>query len=113
MAVQFAGNDHVIEFNDVHHVCLESNDAGAVYSGRDWTWRGTVIRFNKFWEITGFEDRGCVGVYLDDMLCGTHVHGNLFWRVTRATVTVEVETVSSKTTSMWIVHPVYMSMHAR
>ncbi|HCL28722.1 MAG TPA: hypothetical protein DIC52_09835 [Candidatus Latescibacteria bacterium] len=86
MAVQFAGNDHVIEFNDVHHVCLESNDAGAVYSGRDWTWRGTVIRFNKFWEITGFEDRGCVGVYLDDMLFGTHVHGNLFWRVTRATV---------------------------
>jgi len=41
MAVQFAGNDHVIEFNDVHHVCLESNDAGAVYSGRDWTWRVT------------------------------------------------------------------------
>ena len=86
MAVQFAGNDHVIEFNDVHHVCLESNDAGAVYSGRDWTWRGTVIRYNRFWEITGFEDRGCVGVYLDDMLCGTRVHGNLFWRVTRATM---------------------------
>lgn len=86
MAIQFAGNDHVIEFNDVHHVCLESNDAGAIYSGRDWTWRGTVIRHNKFWEITGFEDRGCVGVYLDDMLCGTHVHGNLFWRVTRATM---------------------------
>lgn len=86
MAIQFAGNDHIIEFNDVHHVCQESNDAGAVYSGRDWTWRGTIIRYNRFWEITGFEDRGCVGVYLDDMLCGTHVHGNLFWRVTRATM---------------------------
>jgi hypothetical protein len=86
MAVQFAGNDHVIEFNDVHHVCQESNDAGAVYSGRDWTWRGTIIRYNRFWEITGFENRGCVGVYLDDMLCATHVHGNLFWRVTRATM---------------------------
>ena len=86
MAVQFAGNDHVIEYNDVHHVCQESNDAGAVYSGRDWTWRGTAVRYNRFWEITGFEDRGCVGVYLDDMLCGTHVHGNLFWRVTRATM---------------------------
>lgn len=86
MAVQFAGNDHVIEFNDIHHVCEESNDAGAVYSGRDWTWRGTVIRYNRFCHITGFEDRGCVGVYLDDMLCGTHVHGNLFYRVTRATM---------------------------
>ena len=84
MGVQFAGNDHTIEFNDIHHVCLESNDAGAIYSGRDWTWRGTVIRHNRFWEITGFEDRGCVGVYLDDMLCGTLIYGNLFYRVTRA-----------------------------
>jgi hypothetical protein len=86
MAVQFAGNDHVIECNDIERVCTESNDAGAIYSGRDWTWRGTVIRYNRFRDIQGFEGRGCVGVYLDDMLCGTHVHGNLFWRVTRATM---------------------------
>ena len=84
MAVQFTGNDHLIAHNDIHHVCLESNDAGAIYSGRDWTWRGTVIRDNLMWEITGFENRGCVGVYLDDMLCGTEVTGNLFYRVTRA-----------------------------
>ncbi len=84
MAIQFAGNDHLIAHNDIHHVCQESNDAGAIYSGRDWTWRGTVIRHNLLWEITGFEDRGCVGVYLDDMLCGTQVTGNLFYRVTRA-----------------------------
>ncbi|MFC1526489.1 right-handed parallel beta-helix repeat-containing protein, partial [Candidatus Latescibacterota bacterium] len=84
MAVSFSGNDHVIELNDIHHVCLESNDAGAIYSGRDWTWRGTIIRHNLFYEITGFEGRGCVGVYLDDMLCGTVIFGNLFYRVTRA-----------------------------
>ncbi|MBT6627954.1 MAG: right-handed parallel beta-helix repeat-containing protein, partial [Gemmatimonadetes bacterium] len=84
MAIQFAGNDHLIAHNDIHHVCQESNDAGAIYSGRDWTWRGTVIRHNLLWEITGFEDRGCVGVYLDDMLCGTQITGNLFYRVTRA-----------------------------
>lgn len=84
MAVQFTGNDHLIAHNEIHHVCLESNDAGAIYSGRDWTWRGNVIRDNLLWEITGFEDRGCVGVYLDDMLCGTRITGNLFYRVTRA-----------------------------
>jgi len=84
MAVSFNGNDHLIEYNEIHHVCLESNDAGAMYSGRDWTWRGTVIRHNLLYEITGFEDRGCVGVYLDDMLCGTRIYGNLFYRVTRA-----------------------------
>ena len=84
MAVFFSGNDHAIEFNEIHHVCTESNDAGAIYSGRDWTWRGTVIRHNLLYEITGFEGRGCVGVYLDDMLSGTLIYGNLFYRVTRA-----------------------------
>ena len=84
MAVMFSGNDHVMEFNEIHNVCLESNDAGAIYAGRDWTMRGTVIRHNYFHEITGFRDRGCVGVYLDDMFCGTKIYGNVFYRVTRA-----------------------------
>jgi hypothetical protein len=84
MAVMFSGNEHVIEFNEIHNVCLESNDAGAIYAGRDWTMRGTVIRHNYLHHITGFEDRGCVGVYLDDMFCGTKIYGNVFYRVTRA-----------------------------
>lgn len=83
-AIGFSGNDHVIEFNEIHNVCLESNDAGAIYSGRNWTWRGTAIRFNYFHDISGFQNKGCVGVYLDDMLCGTIVYGNIFWRVTNA-----------------------------
>ena len=83
-AISFSGNEHIIEFNEIHNVCLESNDAGAIYSGRDWTWRGTVIRFNYFHDISGFKGKGCMGVYLDDMLCGTIVYGNIFQRVTRA-----------------------------
>jgi len=84
MAVSFGGNDHLIEFNEIHNVCLESNDAGAIYAGRDWTMRGTVIRHNYLHDITGFRGRGCVGVYLDDMFCGTKIYGNVFYRVTRA-----------------------------
>jgi len=84
MAISFGGNDHLIEFNEIHSVCYESNDAGAMYSGRDWTMRGTVIRHNFLHHINGFKGRGCVGVYLDDMLCGTTIYGNLFYRVTRA-----------------------------
>jgi hypothetical protein len=84
MAIGFGGNDHVIEFNEIHHVCMESNDAGAMYAGRDWTMRGTVIRYNYLHDITGFRDKGCVGVYLDDMFCGTMIYGNVFYRVTRA-----------------------------
>lgn len=83
-AIAFSGNDHLIEFNEIHSVCYESNDAGAIYSGRDWTMRGTMIRHNYFHHINGFEARGCVGVYLDDMFCGTTIYGNLFYKVTRA-----------------------------
>ena len=84
MAICFGGNDHVIELNEIHHVCEESNDAGAIYSGRDWTMRGTVICHNYLHHISGFEGRGCVGVYLDDMFCGTLIYGNVFHEVTRA-----------------------------
>ncbi|MBN2312855.1 MAG: right-handed parallel beta-helix repeat-containing protein [Sedimentisphaerales bacterium] len=84
MAIGFSGNEHLIEFNEIHDVCLESNDAGAMYAGRDWTMRGTVIRYNYLRDITGFRDKGCVGVYLDDMFCGTKIYGNVFYRVTRA-----------------------------
>jgi hypothetical protein len=83
-AIGFGGNDHVIEFNEIHSVCHESNDAGAIYSGRNWTMRGTVIRHNYLHHINGFEGRGCVGVYLDDMYCGTAIVSNLFYKVTRA-----------------------------
>jgi hypothetical protein len=83
-AISFSGNDHLIELNEIHSVCYESNDAGAIYAGRNWTMRGTVIRHNYFHHITGFEGRGCVGVYLDDQFCGTEITGNLFYKVTRA-----------------------------
>ena len=84
MGMGFGGNDHVIEFNELHSVCYESNDAGAIYTGRNWTMRGTVIRHNYLHHISGFENRGCVGVYLDDAFSGTHIVGNMFHKVTRA-----------------------------
>lgn len=84
IGVMFGGNDHVIEFNEIHHVCMESNDAGAIYAGRNWTMRGNVIRYNYFHHISGFEDRGCVGVYLDDMFASAAIYGNVFYKVTRA-----------------------------
>ena len=84
MAIGFSGNNHLIEFNEIHNVCLESNDAGAIYAGRDWTMRGTVIRHNYLHDINGFKSKGAVGVYLDDMFCGTRIFGNVFYNVTRA-----------------------------
>lgn len=31
-AVFFWGNDHVMEYNEIHHVCMETGDAGAFYN---------------------------------------------------------------------------------
>ncbi|MDO5308058.1 MAG: right-handed parallel beta-helix repeat-containing protein [Planctomycetia bacterium] len=84
MGMGFSGNDMVLEFNELSNVCSESNDAGAIYVGRNWTMRGNVIRHNYLHDITGFEGRGCVGVYLDDMFSSADIVGNLFVNVTRA-----------------------------
>lgn len=82
--MMFGGNDHIIEFNEFHSLVYEANDAGVIYAGYDWTMRGHEIRYNYFHDIYGFEGRGCVGVYLDDMFSSANIHDNVFYRVPRA-----------------------------
>lgn len=86
MGMGFSGNDHLIEFNEISNVCFESNDAGAIYTGRNWTMRGNVLRHNYLHDILGFENRGCVGIYLDDQFSSAEIYGNIFRNVTRATM---------------------------
>ena len=45
-AILFGGNDHTIEYNEIHNVCNEVAQTRAIYAGRSWTLRGHVIRFN-------------------------------------------------------------------
>jgi len=79
-AIQLRGNDHCVEFNEIDHVCLEVNDAGAFYMGRDFTERGNIVRYNYFHDL----GVGAVqSVYLDDCASGTTVYGNLFCRAGR------------------------------
>jgi parallel beta-helix repeat protein len=76
-AILFSGNDHRFEGNHVARVLASTGDGGAVYGGRDWTARGTVIRGNLFEGLHG-EHKYENGVYLDDQLSGTTVEGNVF-----------------------------------
>ena len=85
-AMYLKGNDHVVEYNEIHHVTQETGDAGALHTGRNWTWRGNVIRHNYFHDLKGPGLHGVMGVYLDDWASGFHVHGNLFYRAGRATL---------------------------
>ena len=83
-AIQLSGNEHQIEFNEIHHVCHETGDVGAFYMGRDWTARGTTIRHNFFHDITGPGLHGAMAVYLDDAASGMNIIGNVFLRAGRA-----------------------------
>ena len=79
-AILFNGNDHLIEFNEIHHIALETGDVGAIYAGRDYTYRGNRIRYN-FIHHTGGVGMGSMGVYMDDCVSGTEVFGNIFYKV--------------------------------
>ena len=83
-AMNLSGNDHVIEFNEIHHVCEETNDAGAIYGWNDWAARGNLIRFNYLHDISGLDDKGANGIYLDDNFSSAKIDGNVFRGVERA-----------------------------
>ena len=71
------GNDHLVEFNEIHDVIMTGDDMGAYYTGRNPTERGTVVRYN-YWHDLG-PAHHTYGLYFDD--CGgdgTVVFGNVF-----------------------------------
>jgi hypothetical protein len=80
MGIGLGGNDHIIEYNELHHILLETHDAGAFYMGRDWSMRGNVVRFNFFHEMGKGDAQA---VYLDDWASGTLVQGNICQGVRR------------------------------
>jgi hypothetical protein len=82
-AILFTGNDHLIELNEIHHIALETGDVGAIYSGRDYTYRGNRIRHN-FIHHTGGVGMGSMGIYMDDCVSGAEIYGNIFYKVQRA-----------------------------
>lgn len=81
MAILMHGNDHIIEYNSIHHVVLEVDDQGALYYGRDPSERGFEVRYNYFHHV-GNEHR-THSVYHDDGACEMRVYGNIFFKAGR------------------------------
>ncbi|MBP8131663.1 MAG: right-handed parallel beta-helix repeat-containing protein [Candidatus Hydrogenedentes bacterium] len=79
-AIGIGGNDHVIEFNEIHHICMESDDCGAFYMGRNPSERGTILRYNYWHDTGGPRSHGSCAVYFDDGSGGQMVFGNVFQR---------------------------------
>jgi len=93
-AVIYGGNEHLFESNEVHHVLMETGDAGAFYTGRDWTTEGNVLRYNFVHDLGPGTSKGSgsdaavsgentMGFYFDDCDCGDAVYGNTFHNIAR------------------------------
>jgi hypothetical protein len=83
-AMRFGGNEHLFEFNEIHSIVKETGDSGAIHTGRDWTWRGTVLRYNLIHGLAGEGLHGAMGIYLDDFMSDTVIEGNILCNAGRA-----------------------------
>jgi tetratricopeptide (TPR) repeat protein len=81
-AMRIEGNDHVIEFNEIHDVVTESDDQGGLDMWGNAGYRGVILRYN-FWHDIGTPYtivHGQAGIRLDDAICEVLIYGNIFTR---------------------------------
>ncbi|MBR6557834.1 MAG: right-handed parallel beta-helix repeat-containing protein [Clostridia bacterium] len=80
-AVIWNGPNHVIEYNEVYNVCLETDDCGALYAGRCLDAYGSTVRYNFIHDI-GSGTAKAQAIYFDDAVSGQTAYGNVIANVT-------------------------------
>jgi hypothetical protein len=78
-AIIFSGNNHRIEYNEFYRTLSRTGDGGVVYTGRDWTARGTEINYNYFHDNIGMS-KWEPAIYFDDLASGLIAKGHLIER---------------------------------
>jgi len=86
-AILLHGNDHLIEYNSIHHAVTDGDDMGAIYYGRDPSEFGNKVQYNFFHHI-GNDHGLIVSVYHDDGACGMEVTGNIFYLAGKRSVLI-------------------------
>lgn len=89
-AIGFMGNDNLIEYNEIYDALKETDDMGAIYTGRQKICRGNIIRNNYIHDLYSNSENsaGIFGVYLDDTMDGTTVEQNVFENIRGSAVFV-------------------------
>lgn len=83
-AFRVGGREHLIEYNEVHDVVLESDDQGGTDMWGDPLIRGVVLRWNYWHHVGNWDGRGeqlhcgAAGIRLDDAISGVRIFGNIF-----------------------------------
>ncbi len=79
--IQYYGNDHLIEYNELFDLAHESGDVGGINTGADYSDMGTVIRYNYIHDSHGYGEGGFRGIYLDLPGSNTTIFGNILMNV--------------------------------
>lgn len=77
-ALNYCGNDIIIEYNIFTDLVRESDDQGGTDSWYDIAERGVVIRYNYWKDIIGGVRVGAAAIRLDDIISGHSIYGNVF-----------------------------------
>ena len=77
------GNDHLIEYNEIHDGVRWTGDMAAIYWGRNPQYLGIEISNNYFHNIGSETCDGWVqSIFWDDGQIGPYLHDNIFYRAT-------------------------------
>lgn len=75
------GSQMLVEYNIMHDVCTEANDAGAMYTG-GWNAYNVVFRYNLLYNIDNIWGFGSPNAfYVDDGGSGKVFYGNILYNV--------------------------------
>ena len=86
VGIQYVGNNHLMQDNEIFGIMYETSDIGAIYTGRAWTYQGNVINNNYIHDLYTNAGVGSSAFYMDDMVCGTAMTNNLLVNLPGRTV---------------------------
>jgi hypothetical protein len=79
-AIRLEGNDHIVEYNDVHSVVYEADDQSGIDMWWNPSYQGNVMRYNFWHHIgSGHTIAGQSGIRLDDAICHVLMYSNIFF----------------------------------
>jgi hypothetical protein len=79
-----SSNNNIVEYNNIYDVMKLANDGAGIYVNHHWIKRGTIFRYNYVHDISGKDNLGAAGIYLDDTGAGSTVWGNVIANISIA-----------------------------